>query len=97
MGHRSGDRNERRTLPRAASPHRGGPGLITSPSPRPNPPHHDVHGAPLLDIPAVARRLDVCEKTVRRFIARGELNAYRIGRQHRVSEEGLLRFLELRK
>jgi excisionase family DNA binding protein len=39
--------------------------------------------------------LDVCEKTVRRFITRGELHAYRIGRQLRISEEELLRFLEL--
>jgi excisionase family DNA binding protein len=50
-------------------------------------------GAPLLNIPAVARRLDVCEKTVHRFIARSELRAYRVGRQLRVSEEELLRFL----
>jgi excisionase family DNA binding protein len=69
---------------------------MTSPSPKPTP-HHEVGGAPLLDIPAVARRLDVCEKTVRRFIARGELHAYRIGRQLRPSEEDLLLFLELRK
>ena len=51
--------------------------------------------APLFDIPTVARRLGVCEKTVRRFITRGELHAYRIGRQLRISEEELLRFLEL--
>ena len=51
-------------------------------------------GAPLLDIPAVARRLDVCVKTVRRFIARGELRAHRIGRQLRICEEELLRFLD---
>ena len=54
-------------------------------------------GAPLLDIPAVARRLDVCEKTVRRFIARGELRAYRVGRQLRVSEEEYLRFLAAKR
>jgi excisionase family DNA binding protein len=69
---------------------------MTSPSPKPTP-HHDVRDAPLLDIPAVARRLDVCEKTVRRFIPRGELHAYRIGRQLRIREEDLLSFLELRK
>jgi excisionase family DNA binding protein len=67
------------------------------PYPKPITPHHEVHGAPLLDIPAVARRLDVCEKTVRRFIARGELRAYRIGRQLRVSEEEYLRFLAAKR
>ncbi len=53
----------------------------------------NASGAPLLDVPAIARRLDVCEKTVRRFIARGDLHAYRIGRQLRVSEEEYLRFI----
>ena len=50
------------------------------------------HGQ-LLDVPAVAHRLDVSEKTVRRLIARGELRAYRVGRLLRVSEEELGRFL----
>jgi excisionase family DNA binding protein len=70
---------------------------MPAPSPKPITPHHEVRGAPLLDIPAVARRLDVCEKTVRRFIARGELRAHRIGRQIRVSEEDFLRFLDARR
>jgi excisionase family DNA binding protein len=52
---------------------------------------------PLHDVPAIARRLGVCEKTVRRFIARHELRAYRIGRQLRVSEEEYLRFLDARR
>jgi excisionase family DNA binding protein len=65
------------------------------PSPKPITPGHQIHGAaPLLDIPAVARRLGISVKTVRRFIARGELRAHRIGRQLRISEEELLRFLD---
>jgi excisionase family DNA binding protein len=50
--------------------------------------------APMRDIPTIARRLVVSEKTVRRLIRRGELRAYRIGRQFRVSEQDLLNFLE---
>ncbi len=64
------------------------------PSPKPITPHHEVHGAPLIDICAVARRLDVCAKTVRRLIARGELRAYRVGRQLRIGEDELIRFLD---
>ena len=45
------------------------------------------------DIRWIARRLDVSEKTVRRLIARGELQAYRIGRQIRVSERAFLKYL----
>ena len=56
-----------------------------------------IQGARLLDIPEVGRRLDICDKTVRRFIARGDLHAYRVGRQLRISEEELLLFLELRR
>jgi excisionase family DNA binding protein len=57
----------------------------------------EPHQKPLHDVPAIARRLGVCEKTVRRFIARDELRAYRIGRQLRVSEEEYLRFLDVRR
>lgn len=60
-----------------------------SKSPRPQRDH-----VQLLDIPAVARRLDVCDKTVRRLIARGELRAHRIGRLLRVSEEELRRLID---
>ena len=49
--------------------------------------------APMRDIRAIAHRLDVSEKTVRRLIARGELHAYRIGRQLRISEKDFLHFL----
>jgi excisionase family DNA binding protein len=49
------------------------------------------------DIPTIADRLGVCDKTVRRLIARGELRAYRIGRQIRISDQDYFRFLELRR
>jgi excisionase family DNA binding protein len=51
---------------------------------------------PLHDVPEVARRLNVSEKTVRRLIVRHELRAYRIGRQLRISEEELMRYLDAR-
>jgi excisionase family DNA binding protein len=44
---------------------------------------------PLLDIPAVAARLGVSSKTVRRLIGRRELTVHRIGRLLRVSDEDL--------
>ena len=48
----------------------------------------------LLDIAAVADRLDVCQRTVRRLISRGDLRAHRIGRLLRVSQDELDRFLD---
>ena len=42
-----------------------------------------------LKIPEVARRLDVSEKTARRYIRRGELPSTFIGGAYRVSEEDL--------
>jgi len=44
-------------------------------------------------IPTVAKRLDVSEKSVRRYIERGELPAYRIGGQIRIGEADLQNFL----
>lgn len=44
---------------------------------------------PLLDIPAVAARLGVSSKTVRRLIDRRELTVHRIGKLMRVSDEDL--------
>jgi excisionase family DNA binding protein len=70
---------------------------LTASSPMANTPQYGTHGAPMLDIPEVGRRLKVCVRTVRRFITRGDLGAYRVGRQLRISEEELLRFLELRR
>jgi excisionase family DNA binding protein len=46
----------------------------------------------LHSIPAVAQRLNVSEKSVRRFIERGLLRAYKIGGQIRISEEDLLAY-----
>ncbi|WP_205082896.1 helix-turn-helix domain-containing protein [Paracraurococcus ruber] len=47
----------------------------------------------LLSVPAVAERLDVSVKTVRRMIDAGELPAHRVGRLVRVSADDLLVFL----
>ena len=51
----------------------------------------------LLDAAAVAARLDVSLRTVRRLIAAGELPVHRIGRAVRVSEDDLARFLAARR
>jgi excisionase family DNA binding protein len=47
----------------------------------------------LLSIPIIAQRLDVSEKSVRRFIERGLLRAYKICGQIRIAEEDLMAFL----
>ena len=46
-----------------------------------------------LDIPAVAARLDISSKTVRRMIERGDLPVYRIGKLLRISEADLANYL----
>jgi excisionase family DNA binding protein len=51
-------------------------------------PGHRFHS-----ILTVAQRLDVSEKSVRRYIERGELAAYRIGGQIRIGEADLQNFL----
>jgi excisionase family DNA binding protein len=43
-------------------------------------------------VATVARQLEVSEKSVRRFIERGLLRAYKIGGQIRISEEDLLAY-----
>jgi excisionase family DNA binding protein len=48
---------------------------------------------PLLTIPAVAERLGVSTRTVRRWISRKELHVHQLGRQLRVSEEDLKLFV----
>jgi excisionase family DNA binding protein len=58
-------------------------------SDRPTPPSAD----PLLDVSAVARRLGVSTKTVRRLIERGALPVHRIGRLLRVSEVDLQSYI----
>jgi excisionase family DNA binding protein len=44
-------------------------------------------------VAAVAKRLDVSEKSVRRKIASGELPAHRVGRLLRIGERGLSAYL----
>jgi len=48
-------------------------------------------------IQSIAEMLDVSIKTVRRWINRGELPAYKLGNQWRVSSLDLDVFLKLRK
>jgi excisionase family DNA binding protein len=47
----------------------------------------------LLTISEVADRLRVDQKTVRRWISSNELAAFQLGRQWRVAEQDLKRFL----
>lgn len=49
--------------------------------------------SPMLSVMDVAARLQVCTKTVRRWIERSELHVHRIGRQLRVSEEDMAAFV----
>ena len=50
----------------------------------------------LLTIREVADYLQVDEKTIRRWIATGDLNAFKLGRQWRVAERDLQNFLRER-
>lgn len=50
-----------------------------------------------LSIADVAERLDLSTKTIRRWIAAGELPVHRLGRQFRVSEDALELFLHRHK
>jgi excisionase family DNA binding protein len=66
----------------------------------PEPPGQPAEGDPipdrpttLLSVPAVAQSLGVSEKSVRRFITRGLLRAYKIGGQIRISEDDLRSFI----
>ena len=54
---------------------------------------HDANLESLLTIRDVAKRCRVDEKTVRRWIDRGELAAHKLGRQWRISERDLRKFL----
>ena len=49
---------------------------------------------PMLTVGDVAARLQVCTKTVRRWIDRSELRVHRIGRQLRISEQDLEAFIK---
>jgi excisionase family DNA binding protein len=53
--------------------------------------------AEYLKLPEVARRLDVSEKTARRYVRSGELPSVFIGGAYRVSESDLAEFLERAK
>ncbi len=57
----------------------------------------DETAGPLFTIAEVADRLRVNEKTVRRWIDTQELPAFKLGRQWRISEQGLRRFLRMRQ
>lgn len=50
-----------------------------------------------LSIDALADRLAVSAKTVRRWIEAGDLPAHRLGRQIRISEEDAVRFVASRR
>ncbi len=50
---------------------------------------------PFLKVKVVAKRLQVCEKTVRRLIDAGELPVYRIRSVIRIGEDDLARLLKL--
>ena len=52
---------------------------------------------PLLTIQAVAERLDLSVKTIRRAVACGDLPAFRIGRSWRIAEDDLRAFLVRRR
>jgi excisionase family DNA binding protein len=58
---------------------------------------HQPASAPLLTIEQTAERLQVSTKSVRRWITAGELVAYRIGRQWRISEPDLQVFIKVRR
>jgi excisionase family DNA binding protein len=58
--------------------------------------HASVVGR-LTPIAEVAERLNVCERTVRRWIAAGLLPVHRFGRTVRISEADLAAFLALRR
>lgn len=47
----------------------------------------------LLTVAAIAERLDVCERTVRRLIQSGRLGSLRVGRCLRISEEDLQTYM----
>jgi excisionase family DNA binding protein len=59
------------------------------------PPSNERSGvADYVKIPELARRLDVSEKTARRYVQSGKLPSIFIGGAYRVSEHDLERFLE---
>lgn len=53
--------------------------------------------ADYLQIPEIASRLDVSDKTARKYVKTGELPSTYMGRSYRVSEEDLQAFIESRR
>jgi excisionase family DNA binding protein len=48
----------------------------------------------LVSVQAAAEHLGVCTKSIRRWIKSGHLRAHRAGRQLRIFEDDLLRFVQ---
>ncbi len=59
--------------------------------------HAPIRPPCLLSVAEVAEQLDLCAKTVRRWIERGDLHVHRLGRQLPVSEEDLALFVSQRR
>ncbi|MBT4626361.1 MAG: helix-turn-helix domain-containing protein [Rhodospirillales bacterium] len=53
--------------------------------------------SPFLTIPDIAERLQVSDKTVRKWVKVGDLIAHLIGGQYRISEEDFSLFLRVRR
>jgi len=73
---------------------------MTSPKPdkRIEPKSKDREQAPrFLTVKFIADDLDVCRKTVRRWIKAGLLPHHKLGRQFRIAEEDYRAFLALRR
>jgi excisionase family DNA binding protein len=70
--------------PKLSQPYFNGDNAMTTPSPRLQ---------KMLSVEAVAERLTVSTKTVRRWIERHELSVHRLGKSIRVSESDLSGFL----
>jgi excisionase family DNA binding protein len=51
----------------------------------------------LFSVEEIAERFGVSTKTVRRWIASGELRAHRLGRQIRIAEEDAIAFMATRR
>lgn len=51
----------------------------------------------LYTLKAIARRCDVSDRSVRRWVANGELSAVRLGRALRISEADFQAFLAVRR
>jgi excisionase family DNA binding protein len=61
-----------------------------------SPPRQSGPAARLLSIKEAAEFFSVSEKTVRRWIATGQLAAHRLGRQWRITPDEIERFLATR-